>query len=69
MAKTKSTETLAPSEPEATVRLIDVLQSLAKEVEALTHQVGTLTDQAHVLTEAIDDVRMELEYAIRNLCH
>lgn len=67
MSKKKSRENVGATGEEVGARLIDVLQSLAQEVETLNHQVGTLAASAQVLTAAIDDVRMELEWTIKNL--
>ena len=55
------------STQEPTAALIRVLSSLKEQVGTLVDQIGVLTERAHVLTEAIDDARMEIEWAIRNL--
>lgn len=62
MAKKKSHEALPTQDHGNPQReLLEALQRLSKEVEALNQQVGTLTEQSQVLTAAIDDVRQEIE--------
>lgn len=61
MARKKTPEVPVPAEQDETSNLLQVLRRLTTQVEGLVQQVGALTDRAAVLTEAIDDVRMEIE--------
>ena len=67
MAKKKSVEIACASEQQASRQLIGELQFLSEEVEKLTVQVTNLADHAKLLTASIDDVRCEIEWAIKNL--
>lgn len=61
----KQSEAVPTQDPSTT--LIAAVRGLTDQLETLTHEVGQLAGRAQVLTEAIDDVRSELEWAIRNL--
>lgn len=57
----------APPTDDPSTAVMTAIRALTDQLEMLTREVGQLAGRTQVLTEAIDDVRCELEWAIRNL--
>lgn len=56
----------APPPPETRDALAQAVTELTGHVETLKDTIGDLNQRMAVLTAAIDDIRQEFEYAVRN---
>lgn len=57
-----------PATPSSDPALVGpVLNALMEQLETLTREVDNLANRAQTLTEAIDDVRRELEWTMTKL--